>query len=210
MSDVPSRADGRKEPKERKPLSCEISGHAWPPKFTTGVVVPRAPVPTPVPREPEPLSPPTIENRVAALAAILVAVLYFITCLSKPVILIVTLPLFGYFGLLAVGAWRVRPRPRRGHVFFFWFLPILLQLSVYLLLTWRLSPDTYLAGDPFASRDLLVMPLLIASAVLFFTAWIPAIFLSSYCQRGGWLLAAEALAPLVVPFWFGLVGNLVL
>jgi len=199
---------GDREPRERRPLSCDISGHPWPPKFTTRPLRRRPPAPLPPPPPPEPLSPPTIENRIAAGAAILVAVLFFISGLRQPGVLLLGLPNFAYLGVLAFGAWRVRPRPRRGRAFFWWFLPILLQLAVYLLLTWHLALRAVAGPTPPASYDTPLIDSLSWTCLFAYLAgWVPATVLMKTCQRGGWLLVAETLGPVVTILHIALMIN---
>jgi hypothetical protein len=188
--------------REPKPPSCDIWGHEYPPKLTTGKPRIVAPVSTRPPRpKAEPLSLPTVENRVGMLAAIATGVFYLVFSVVEPFVLVFSLPIFPYLAALSAGAFRVRPRPRRAWVFHAWFLPILLQLSVYLLLTWRLALRT-ISGHPHPTDDPLVQALFGASAIFFFTGWIPSLFLTAWCQRGGWLIAAQGIGPFVVPTWF--------
>lgn len=202
---------GNAEGQERERHRRDATGAACPEESSAEASTSPAPVSQRAPRwrsRSEPLLLPTVENRVAAGAAVLVAVLYFIGCLYHPLRLVVTLPLFAYFGLLALGAWRVRPRRGRGHVFFLWFLPVLLQLCIYLILAWRILLLLH-QGHPAPLQVPYVKALSIVAMCLFFGGWIPAIFLAAYCRRGGWLLAAECLGPLVTVLWMVLMAEVV-
>lgn len=167
------------------------------------------PVSSRVRKRAEPLARPTTENLVTATLAIIVAVLYVVCGLYRPIRLAVTFPLLPYFVLLALGAWRVRPKRGRGFAFHLWFTPVVLQVCIYGIMLSRMAL-LYGQGVSYPLRDPLVDRLAVISAVLFFGVWLPTIALSVCARRGGWLLAAQALGPLVTVLWMVLMIDLLL
>ena len=186
--------------KKERPLSCDVWNRPWPPKHMTGSPLPPVksyPPPDPAPYEP--ILPPNRENWLAAVLGGSAAVLLAVGAVGSGFPL-VALPILAYVGLLTWTAWRVRMRPGRGLVFFWWFLPILLQLSLYLLMAWEVASEIVEGPrwNPWLAS------LAMTCFVTIWVAWIPTIGLLLHARRGGELMLAQTVIPFLATVVTGL------
>jgi len=189
------------EKSEPRPLSVDIWNRPWPPKFRE--IPPEAfrDRPPPVPPRPEngPLPPPTFENRIALAMMVL-------TCLLLPVAFYrgeagLLLPSLGYAIPMAVGVWKVRPAKGRERMFLLFYVPVLLQVAVYLLFWSHLAFRVLRTGAPFDPIDTRMGTLLgLLSTAAFFAGWVPSLLLRINARGGTCLLITQTAIPGFVLF----------
>ena len=102
--------------------------------------------------------------------------------------------------LLALGSWRVRPRPGREGAFPWAMLPVAVQALVYLAFWVLFAAQLTTYGWPDLTTELigaLIVPAIAAPSLCFMGMLLP-LLLRTTVSRAGVLLLAEVLGPILV------------
>jgi hypothetical protein len=111
-----------------------------------------------------------------------------------------------WFGLVALGMWRIRPIPGDEKWFRGWFAPLLPIAAVFALLSFRLA-GARVTGQESWLQDPSARALRGAAVAGYVLAWIPVLCLIRFGRRHGLLLFSLIVMPIVLGLVAAILGG---